>query len=59
MAWCIVFDLEKEWEKLEKRKPTLVALLYFVIVFVIALILIWFLLFSGISSSADFVYNQF
>ncbi|MGI6106212.1 MAG: hypothetical protein ACOYD7_08545 [Raoultibacter sp.] len=54
-----MFDLEKEWEKLEKRKPTLVALLYFVIVFVIALILIWFLLFSGISSSADFVYNQF
>ena len=34
-------------------------LLYFIVALVLCVVMIWFLLFSGLNTTADFVYNQF
>ena len=39
--------------------PTAAPVLYFVVTLVLLLAIAWFLLFSGLNTSADFVYNQF
>lgn len=42
-----------------EKHPVAAPVLYFVVAFALLVILIWFLLFSGLNTSADFVYNQF
>ena len=42
-----------------ERHPVAAPVLYFTVVLVLLVVLIWFLLFSGLNTSADFVYNQF
>ena len=39
--------------------PVVAPLLYFAVVLILLVVLIWFLLFSGMNTTADFVYNQF
>ena len=39
--------------------PVAASLLYFAVVLILLAVLIWFLLFSGMNTTADFVYNQF
>jgi len=39
--------------------PVAAPLLYFAVVLILLVVLIWFLLFSGMNTTADFVYNQF
>ena len=42
-----------------QKHPAMAPVLYFAVTFALLVILIWFLLFSGLNTSADFVYNQF
>lgn len=42
-----------------EKHPVAAPVLYFCIALVLLVIMIWFLLFSGLNTSADFVYNQF
>lgn len=46
-------------DALAEKHPVGAAVLYFVVALVLLVVLIWFLLFSGLNTSADFVYNQF
>ena len=39
--------------------PVAAPILYFAVTLVLLLVIAWFLLFSGLNTSADFVYNQF
>ena len=39
--------------------PVAAPLLYFAVALILLVVLIWFLLFSGMNTTADFVYNQF
>lgn len=42
-----------------ERHPVAAPVLYFCVTLALLVIMIWFLLFSGLNTSADFVYNQF
>ena len=42
-----------------EKHPVAAPVLYFIVVLALLVVLIWFLLFSGLNTSADFVYNQF
>ena len=46
-------------EEFAQKHPAAAPILYFVVAFTLIVVLIWFLLFSGLNTSADFVYNQF
>lgn len=42
-----------------ERHPVVAPIAYFAVALALLVIMIWFLLFSGLNTSADFVYNQF
>lgn len=46
-------------DSLNECHPVLMPLIYFAVTLALLVIMIWFLLFSGLNTSADFVYNQF
>lgn len=46
-------------EAFNEKHPVAAPVLYFVVAVILLVIMIWFLLFSGLNTSADFVYNQF
>ena len=52
-------SLEELVAAFNEKHPVVAPLLYFVVAFALLVIMIWFLLFSGLNTSADFVYNQF
>lgn len=52
-------SLEERLNALNEKHPVGMAVLYFVVVLVLLLAIVWMLLFSGLSTTADFVYNQF
>ena len=51
--------IEEILEGFNERHPVAAPLTYFTVVLVLLLAMAWFLLFSGLNTSADFVYNQF
>ena len=51
--------LEEMLASFNEKHPVAAPLLYFFVTLTLLLIMIWFLLFSGLNTSADFVYNQF
>ncbi|MCL1797850.1 MAG: hypothetical protein FWG24_06040 [Eggerthellaceae bacterium] len=54
-----MIDLEKKILSLRERRPVFVMVCLLVACVFILLAIAWFLLFSGLNTSADFVYNQF
>ena len=52
-------SLEDLIASFNERHPVGAPVLYFVVALALLIIMIWFLLFSGLNTSADFVYNQF
>lgn len=46
-------------DEFAREHPVAAPVLYFLVAFALLVVLIWFLLFSGLNTSADFVYNQF
>ena len=51
--------LEEFITAFNEKHPVAAPALYFLITLTLLVIMMWFLLFSGLSTSADFVYNQF
>ncbi len=51
--------VEEMLATLHEQHPKAAVALYFGVAFVLILAIAWFLLFSGLNASADFVYNQF
>ena len=51
--------IEDILDSFNEKHPVATPMLYFAITLVLLVVLIWFLLFSGLNTSADFVYNQF
>lgn len=54
-----MLDIEKTYSELQERRPVCAAILCFLFVLILLFVLGWFLLFSGLNTSADFIYNQF
>jgi len=54
-----MIELEKLLITLSERYPLLMLAFKFVFCLALLLIIVWFLLFSGLNASADFIYNQF
>ena len=54
-----MIQAEKTLLAVRKKRPLLVTVGFFLFSVVLLLIMIWFLLFSGLNTSADFIYNQF
>ena len=52
-------SIEELLNAFNERHPVAAPVLYFVVVLVLLLAIAWFLLFSGLNTTADFVYNQF
>ena len=52
-------ELEKILVSLSGRYPRAMTLFAFAFALLLLLAIVWFLLFSGLNTSADFVYNQF
>ena len=52
-------SIEELLTSFNERHPKAAPLLYFAVTLVLQLAIVWFLLFSGLNTSADFVYNQF
>ena len=51
--------VEEFLSEFNERHPVAAPVLYFVVALVLLLAIVWFLLFSGLNTTADFVYNQF
>ena len=51
--------LEELISAFNEQHPVAAPVLYFAVTLTLLVIMIWFLLFSGLNTSADFVYNQF
>lgn len=54
-----MINIEKTLIALGERHPKAMAAFAFCFALALLVIIIWFLLFSGLNTSADFVYNQF
>ena len=52
-------SVEELLKTLNERHPRAAIALYFGAALALILVIAWFLLFSGLNASADFVYNQF
>ena len=52
-------SLEEVVGAFNEKHPVAAPVLYFLVTLALLVIMIWFLLFSGLNTSADFVYNQF
>lgn len=53
------FSLSEWLDGFAQRHPVAAPLLYFAVALALLVVMAWFLLFSGLNTSADFVYNQF
>ena len=52
-------SIEELLAAFNERHPAGAPVLYFVVALILLLAIAWFLLFSGLNTTADFVYNQF
>ena len=52
-------SLEELITSFNERHPAAAPVLYFCVTLALLVVMVWFLLFSGLNTSADFVYNQF
>ena len=52
-------SIEELLTSFNEAHPVAAPLLYFAVTLVLLCTIVWFLLFSGMNTSADFVYNQF